>query len=170
MEAPMDSWAERRGRLTPGETYRCWLFGEGLEVGAEKLPGAAVAENDQQAGLEISGRLPTSPSHFAEASRDRRLRESGMSALPSKKKGFLKERVETVLKSGGKLSRADLLLCRVRWFSDGVAIGSKGFVEGVFNGCRSHFGAKRKDGARKIREDAAGSLHALRELRVRPVG
>jgi hypothetical protein len=88
-----------------------------------------------------------------------------MKGLPVKK-GFSKERVEAVLKSGGKLSRADLLLCRVRWFSDGVAIGSKGFVEGVFNGCRSYFGAKRKDGARRIREDAAGSLHALRELRV----
>jgi hypothetical protein len=50
-----------------------------------------------------------------------------------------------------------------------VAIGSKGFVEGVFKGCRSHFGAKRKDGARKIREDAAGSLHALRELKVKAV-
>jgi hypothetical protein len=36
----------------------------------------------------------------------------------------------------------------------------------VFTKCRQHFGAKRKDGARKLREDAAGSLHALRELRV----
>jgi hypothetical protein len=77
--------------------------------------------------------------------------------------------VEAVLKSGGKLSRAELLLCRVRWFSDGVAIGSKGFVEGVFTKCRQHFGPKRKDGARKLREDAAGSLHALRELRISPV-
>jgi hypothetical protein len=57
----------------------------------------------------------------------------------------------------------------VRWFSDGVAIGSKGFVEGVFTTCRQHFGAKRKDGARKVREDAAGGLHALRDLRLRPV-
>jgi putative transposase len=170
MEAPMDSWEERRGQLTPGEAYRCWLYGEGLEVGMEKLRGSAVAEKDPRVGLEVSGRLPTSPPHSAEASRDRRLRGLGKSALPSKKKGFSKERVETVLKSGGKLSRADLLLCRVRWFSDGVAIGSKSFVEGVFKGCRSHFGAKRKDGARKIREDAAGSLHALRELRVKPVG
>jgi REP element-mobilizing transposase RayT len=135
MEAPLDSWEEKRGSLTPAEAYRCWLFGEGLEA--------------ERRGLEASGRLKP--------------------ALPSKRKGFSKERVEAVLKSGGKLSRADLLRCRVRWFSDGVAIGGKGFVEGVFQGCREHLGAKRKSGARKLREDAAASLHALRNLRVRAV-
>jgi hypothetical protein len=38
MEVPMDSWEERerRGGLTPAEAYRCWLFGEGLEIGVEK--------------------------------------------------------------------------------------------------------------------------------------
>jgi hypothetical protein len=85
------------------------------------------------------------------------------------KRGFSKERVEAVLKGGGKLTRAELLRCRVRWFSDGVAIGSKGFVEGIFARCRGHFGAKRKNGARKVREDAAGTLHALRNLRTEPV-
>jgi hypothetical protein len=74
-----------------------------------------------------------------------------------------------VLNGGGTLARADLLRCRVRWISDGVALGSKGFVEAVFKGCRNHFGPKRKSGARKIREDEAGSLHALRDLRVDPV-
>jgi REP element-mobilizing transposase RayT len=150
MEAPMDSWEERRGAMRPGEAYRCWLFGEGLEVGTEKQVGAGAADNGRRDGLEASSRPKL--------------------ALPPKKKGFSKERVEAVLKSGGKLSRADLLRCRVRWFSDGVAIGSKGFVEGVFQGCRSFFGVKRKDGARKIREDAAGTLHALRELRVDAIG
>jgi hypothetical protein len=87
---------------------------------------------------------------------------------PRSRTGFSKERVEAVLRSGGKLSRSELLRCRVRWFSDGVAIGSKSFVEGVFTTCRQHFGAKRKDGARKLREDA-GDLHALRELRRRAV-
>ena len=42
-------------------------------------------------------------------------------------------------------------------------------MEGIFTRCREHFGPKRKDGARKIREDAAGSLHALRELRMHAV-
>jgi hypothetical protein len=145
--------------LTPAEAYRCWLFGEGLEVGAEMGIGSGGGERVERSGLEVSGRLPTSP----------RLRGPGKPALPEKKKGFSKERVEAVLKGGGKLSRADLLRCRVRWFSDGVAIGSKGFVEGVFNGCRGFFGPNRKTGARRVREDAAGSLHALRELRVDPV-
>ena len=149
MEAPLDSWEERRGAGTPSEAYRCWLFGEGLETGRERGDAAGVDEGVERSGLEVTGRLKP--------------------ALPSARKGFSKERVEAVLQSGGKLSRADLIRCRVRWFGDGVAIGSKGFVEGVFNSCRSHFGAKRKDGARKVREDAAGSLHALRELRVESV-
>jgi len=146
MDAPMDSWEEKRGQLTPAEAYRCWLFGEGLEVAVEKAIGSGGSAGEGRSGLEVSGRLK--------------------SALPLKKKGFSKERVEALLKSGGKLSRADLLLCRVRWFSDGLAIGSKGFVEGIFTRCRGHFGAKRKTGARKVREDEVGGLHALRELRM----
>ena len=149
MEAPMDSWEEKRGQLTPAEAYRCWLFGEGLEVAVEKGIGSGGSAGVERSGLEVSGRLK--------------------SALPLKKKGFSKERVEAVLKSGGKLSRADLLLCRVRWFSDGMAIGSKGFVEAIFTRCRGHFGAKRKTGARKLREDEAGGIYALRGLRMDPV-
>ena len=153
MEAPMDSWEEKRGCLSPAEAYRCWLFGEGIEVGVETGMGEEGDARDERKGLEASSRLkPALP----------------LKALPSKKKGFSKERVEAVLKSGGKLSRAELLRCQVRWFSDGVAIGSKGFVEGIFTRCREHFGAKRKDGARKLREDAGG-LHALRQLRVKTV-
>ena len=66
--------------------------------------------------------------------------------LPWKRQGFSKGQVEAVLKSGGK-----------------------GLVIGVFQGCREHFGAKRKSGARKVREDARGTLHALRGLKVRMV-
>jgi REP element-mobilizing transposase RayT len=149
MEAPLDTWEMKRGGLTPAEAYRCWLFGEGLE------PETAV--------MEGAGGPPASP----------RLRGSGKFTPPvtgRRKRGFSRERVEAILKAGGKLSRAELRCCRVRWFSDGVAIGGKSFVEGVFQGCREFFGAKRKDGARRIREDAAGSLCALRNLRVRTVG
>ena len=34
-------------------------------------------------------------------------------------------KLEKVLDAGGKLSKAELLHCRVRYFSDGVVLGSK---------------------------------------------
>ena len=67
---------------------------------------------------------------------------------------------------GGSLAAA--LRCRVRYFSDGVAIGSRGFIEELFQAQRACFGAKRKDGARPIREAETG-LFSLRALRVHAV-
>jgi hypothetical protein len=42
-----------------------------------------------------------------------------------------------------------MLRCRVRYFTDGAVIGSRGFVDEVFRMCRERFGGTRKDGARK---------------------
>ena len=71
----------------------------------------------------------------------------------------------TVLKD---LGIAKMLRCRVRYFTDGAVIGSKEFVNEAFASARERFGAKRKDGARKLRGDAAPAnavLWALRDLR-----
>ncbi len=84
------------------------------------------------------------------------------------RKGIRAEAVRKVREGGGKLTRAELLRCRVRYFSDGVAIGRGGFVEGVFRERRDCFGTKRKDGARRIRESEV-KLFSLRELRVQAV-
>jgi hypothetical protein len=59
---------------------------------------------------------------------------------------------ETVLKH---LKMAKMLTCRVRYFTDGAVIGSKELVNEAFAGARERFGAKRKDGARKLRGGAA---------------
>ena len=61
-----------------------------------------------------------------------------------------------------------MLRCRVRYFTDGAVIGSRGFVDEVFRLCRERFGAKRKDGARKLRGQgapAAGTLWSARDLK-----
>jgi hypothetical protein len=74
---------------------------------------------------------------------------------------------ETVLKD---LGMAKMLRCRVRYFTDGAAIGSKEFVNAAFAGARERFSSKRKDGARRLRgsgKPAAGLLWSARDLRVR---
>ena len=78
-------------------------------------------------------------------------------------RGFSRERVQEVLSSGGKLSYRELLGCRVRYFSDGMVLGSKAFVEDVFEQRRSFFGAKRKTGARAMRGGDWGNLCTVRD-------
>jgi putative transposase len=62
-----------------------------------------------------------------------------------------REKALEVLAKGGKLSEADYLRCKVRYFSDGAVLGGKNFVESIFQACRERFGPKRKDGARPLR-------------------
>jgi len=64
-------------------------------------------------------------------------------------------------------SEAEALLCRMRAMIDGVALGSGGFVEGIFAWCRDRFGEKRRTGARKLR-NIDSPLRTLRDLRTEP--
>ena len=73
-----------------------------------------------------------------------------------------------VLAEKGKLSTAELVRHRVRYFTDGLALGSKEFVESIFESQRELFGPKRKNGARRLTESAT-PFYSLRQLRVRPV-
>jgi hypothetical protein len=64
-----------------------------------------------------------------------------------------------------KISR--VIRGRVRYFTDGVAIGSRKFVDGIFQENRESFGPRRKDGARKPRGalgELAGDLWSMRNL------
>ncbi|OYV04255.1 MAG: hypothetical protein CFE26_17880, partial [Verrucomicrobiales bacterium VVV1] len=68
-----------------------------------------------------------------------------------------------------ELGLTAMLLCRIRYFSDGAVIGSKAFVNEAFNASRERFGSRRKDGARKMKgQGAPGSdiLWSMRDLRV----
>jgi putative transposase len=66
------------------------------------------------------------------------------------------------------LGLAQMLRCRVRYFTDGAVIGSREFVNDAFTRGRERFGSQRKDGARKLRGAAAAAnpvLWSLRDLR-----
>ncbi len=83
--------------------------------------------------------------------------------------GFSPAEAQEVIVRGGRMALPDLLRCRVRYFRDGLAFGSKMFVDGVFERNRTHFGAKRKTGARRMRFCLAEGFCIARDLRVAPV-
>lgn len=82
--------------------------------------------------------------------------------------GLTVDKVREVLAEKGKLTPSALIRLRVRYFSDGLVLGSKSFVESVFQENRQWFGPKRKDGARRLRE-CNSELFSLRQLRLRAV-
>jgi putative transposase len=85
------------------------------------------------------------------------------------KRGVSVEAARAVLAEGGKLSPGELVRLRVRYFSDGAVLGSKAFVEGIFESQRESFSPKRKFGAKKIGV-ASGDMFSLRRLRKFPLG
>jgi len=82
------------------------------------------------------------------------------------KRGFARERVREELEGGGRLPLHVALRCRVRYFTDGVALGSSGFLEDFFEKKRAFFGPRRKSGARRMRGADWGGVRTLRDLQV----
>lgn len=73
--------------------------------------------------------------------------------------------IKQALSAGTRLTTAQLLRLRIRYFSDGLALGSRGFVNEVFALHRDKFGPKRRDGARPLRGVPLPNLAVLRDLR-----
>jgi len=67
------------------------------------------------------------------------------------------------------LSESRMLRCRVRYFTDGLVLGTKEFVDGVFRLTRKGFGERRKSGARRL-ACAETALRTMRALRVDAYG
>lgn len=83
--------------------------------------------------------------------------------------GFSREQVQQVIEEGGELPLQVVLRCRVRYFSDGVALGGETFVQNLFVRYRDRFGPTRKRGARPMRHADWSGLCTLRNLRLDPV-
>ena len=82
--------------------------------------------------------------------------------------GFYSEEVAKVLGTGGQLSAAQLLHCKLRYFTDGVVLGSREFVDRFFTKMKeqrpeSH--TKPTTGAWKLRYFTRTEIYSLRDLR-----
>jgi len=90
------------------------------------------------------------------------------------RKGFKRKQVKKVLASGGKLTFGETLRCRVRYFSDGMTVGSREFVDDLFQSARERFSEKRKTGARPMRgvgwKEKQSSLYSMRHLKKNVLG
>ena len=97
--------------------------------------------------------------------------EQGERSVKVVRKGLKKAAVDAEmdrLQRRRDVAMGKMLRCRVRYFTDGAVIGSRGFVDEVFRLCRNRFGPQRKDGARKWRGSgaaASGTLWSVRNLK-----
>lgn len=81
------------------------------------------------------------------------------------RRGMASSVVEKERARAGQLTRWEMLHCRVRYFTAGAVIGSRAYVDAVFESQRHRFGGTRTDGARPMKGADFGGLCALRDLR-----
>jgi hypothetical protein len=132
----------------------------------------AIAKNSAQAklGLQVALRLGSECS-WKEAGREYRklLFQTGTAA--SKAGAVIDvELVQKVLQEQqGEIPLAELLRCRIRYFTDGGILGSRTFVREQFARCRQMVAPSQTDREFRLRLTAGDQIWVLRNLRLRPV-
>ena len=94
-----------------------------------------------------------------------RLYVEGGKAGESGKAVFDRAKVLAVLRERGVIGIGEALRLRIRYFGDGLVLGSETYVNGIFQEFRSHFSPKRRTGARKLRRLPFTELLTLRDLK-----
>ncbi len=185
MAAYIDLNPVRAGMVERPEDYRWSSYGEAMKPKADKWRALAreglcrVMQLDQETGGRVSAENSAviweeegSPWYrmmlFADGEEVFVSRPESGGEKVCVRKGFKREEVKKVLARGGKLSFGESLRCKVRYLSDGMVFGTSDFVNGVFKKARGRFGAKRKSGARPMREvgwkEKSDHLYTMRAL------
>ena len=76
------------------------------------------------------------------------------------RKGISASKVKKELDRGGSLPNATRLRSRVKYFTAGLALGSREFVNGLFEENRDKFGPKRKQGAKPLGRERGKKVDA----------
>jgi hypothetical protein len=164
MAAYIDLNPVRAGLVEDPKDYRWCGYAEAVsgsrraQRGLSKVTAKPVDRWEQSGGAEAYRCLLFANGVEIRDAQNRKVMRRGVTA----------DEARQVLKEKGKLSTAEMVRLRVRYFSDGLVLGSKEFVESVFTENREKFGPKRKDGARRVSESES-PLYALRRLRVKPM-
>ncbi len=158
--AYIDLNAVRAGLVDDPKAYRWCGYAEAV-AGDPRARRGLVKAMQQEQQVKVDWR------HVAPAYRKVVF---GIGEESSARVGVSREEVAKVWAAGGELSLAQLLRCRVRYLSDGVVIGTAGFVERFFNARHELFGALRKTCARRMKGgDEWGELRTARALAREPI-
>lgn len=84
--------------------------------------------------------------------------------------GIPEAKLIAVQQKAGELSLPEVLRNRVRYFTAGAVIGSRGYVEAVMRKRRDYLSPGRKTGPSRIRAPALFGVHSLRGLQKKPIG
>jgi len=171
MAAYIDLNPIRAGIVQDPKDYRWSGYGEasaGKQLASEGLR-AAIAIRLQNQKVTLPKALAVYRSYLYESGSVRAGNSNGPKAQRPRR-GFSREEIAEVLAKGGRLDLDQALLCRVRYFCAGAVLGSRAFVERVFQSHRDCFGLNRKTAARPLRELNTPELFVARALRVRPLG
>lgn len=162
----------RAGMVEDPAEYRWSGYGEACGGGSEarrgivRVTGASPRRGWRDAGRAYRNWL------FVEGVE----KEDGVKGAPgtgmdgARRRGIPRERARKVLegKGGGEeLSVRELLRLRARYWTDGVILGTREFVNRVFKAQPASVKGKRKTGARRMRGGnwGEGGLFTLRDLR-----
>lgn len=89
----------------------------------------------------------------------------GAKGVEGKDRGRIREEVLAAIeRRDGRIPLSDLLRARIRYFTDGMVLGSEAFVEEQFTQNRPAFGQNRKRAGREIRGECWEGLHVMRDL------
>jgi len=83
-----------------------------------------------------------------------------------RRRGFSRAEVDEILERNGKLSRSEMLRCKVRYFTDGAVIGSKSFVNDFYQAVKRDIRGGRKKASTPLRnlDLQDEQIHTFRDL------
>ena len=175
----------RAGMVADPKDYRWCNYGEacaGVEVAQngllkvmQKPDGYAVNEPLTETWQEVMGeyRMMMVEEGAAADQDTQGVQGESKAKRRERRNGFSASEIEKTLKNGGKLSAAQMLDCKTRYFTDGVVLGSREFLDRFFyrmKEARLEQHTKRTTGARRFQQVRESKIFSLRDLRKKPLG
>lgn len=170
MAAYIDLNPVRAGLVSDPKDYRWCGYGEACAGGRLARAGLCrILEAAHEAPPEFVGDWRLASARYRMLLFGRGERRKGGEMNRGRNRGFGANTVAWERAQAGRLSLPEVLRCRVRYLCDGLALGSRSYLEGVFRRNRERFGRRRKEGARRMGGADWGELCVMRDLRRRVI-